>query len=111
LETSKAKQDLLFVNKKKQKNFDYLKHLTLTMANPAGTRRFLLLFFKKEALSCGSRQSLSMIVPEEIIPERAISLFYVKPDNSIKNNLARAVKILGNPKILTISLPQTGRST
>jgi hypothetical protein len=73
-------------------------HLALTLANPAGTRRFLFLFFKKEALSCGSKQPLSMIVPEEIIPERAISLFYVKPDNSIKNNLARAVKIFGNPQ-------------
>jgi hypothetical protein len=39
------------VNKKKQKNFDYLKHVTRTVANPAGIKSFLLLFFKKEVLS------------------------------------------------------------
>jgi hypothetical protein len=58
LETSKAKEDLLFVNKKKQKNFDSLKHLALTVANPAGIRSFLLLFFKKEALT-GRFQTVS----------------------------------------------------
>jgi hypothetical protein len=39
------------VNKKKQKNFDLLKHFALTVVNPAGIKSFLLLFFKKEALS------------------------------------------------------------
>jgi hypothetical protein len=46
------------VNKKKQKNFDSLKHLALIVANPAGIKSFLLLFFKKEALSCVSKQFL-----------------------------------------------------
>jgi hypothetical protein len=55
LETQKVKQDLLFVNKKKQKNFDSLKHLALTVANPAGIRSFLF-FFKKEVLSSISKQ-------------------------------------------------------
>jgi hypothetical protein len=50
LETSKAKQDLLFVNKKKQKNFDSLKHLALTVANPAGIRSFCFFFSKKKRL-------------------------------------------------------------
>jgi hypothetical protein len=52
LEAAEVKKALLFVNKKKQKNFDSLKHLALPVTNPAGIRRFLLLFFKKEALSC-----------------------------------------------------------
>jgi hypothetical protein len=47
------------VNKKKQKNFESLKHLALILANPAEIRSFLLLFFKKEALSCVSKKSLS----------------------------------------------------
>jgi hypothetical protein len=29
------------VNKKKQKNFDLLKHLALTVTNPAGIKSFL----------------------------------------------------------------------
>jgi len=51
-----VKQDLLCVNKKKQKNFDSLKHLALTVANPAGIRSFLLLFFKKQVLSSITKQ-------------------------------------------------------
>jgi hypothetical protein len=52
----KAKQALLFVNKKKQKNFGSLKHLTPVVALPKGIRSFLLLFFKKEVLSYTSKQ-------------------------------------------------------
>jgi hypothetical protein len=37
------------VNKKKQKNFDLMKPLALTMTNPAGIKSFLLLFFQKRS--------------------------------------------------------------
>jgi hypothetical protein len=47
------------VNKKKQKNFDLLKPLALTVTNPAGIKSFLLLFFKKEVLSSASKQPLA----------------------------------------------------
>jgi hypothetical protein len=61
LETQKAKQALLFVNKKKKKNFDSLKHLALTMINPAGIKSFLHLYFKKEALSCVSKHPVTAL--------------------------------------------------
>jgi hypothetical protein len=38
------------VNKKKQKNFDFLKLLAPTVAEPSGIRSFLLLFLKKKRL-------------------------------------------------------------
>jgi hypothetical protein len=46
----KKKQALLFVNKKKQKNF-VLRAVATPETNPTVIRSFLLLFFKKEALS------------------------------------------------------------
>jgi hypothetical protein len=49
------------VNKKKQKNFYSLEHLALTEVNPTEIRSFLLLFFKKEALSCVSKQFLTSL--------------------------------------------------
>jgi hypothetical protein len=39
------------VNKKKQKNFDSLKHLAPPSPTPTVNKNFLLLFSKKEALS------------------------------------------------------------
>jgi hypothetical protein len=39
------------VNKKKQKNFDSLEHLAPPLPTPTVDKSFLLLFFKKEALS------------------------------------------------------------
>jgi hypothetical protein len=47
------------VNKKKQKNFDYLNHLAPVVANPVGKHKFFASFFKKEALSSVSKQPLS----------------------------------------------------
>jgi hypothetical protein len=51
------------VNKKKQKNFDDLKHLALIVVNPSENRRFLLLFFKKEVLSAVSDRTLRWVSP------------------------------------------------
>jgi hypothetical protein len=48
LEKQKAKEALLFVNKKKQKNFDYLKPRPRSSPNPQENRSFLLLFSKKK---------------------------------------------------------------
>jgi len=45
------KEGLLFVNKKKQKNFDNLDHAGLTGTGPIN-KSFLVLFFKKERLAC-----------------------------------------------------------
>jgi len=42
---------LLFVNKKKQKNFDSLNAKPLKQATHQRSRSFLVLFFKKEPLS------------------------------------------------------------
>jgi hypothetical protein len=47
-----VKKALLFVNKKKQKNFDLLGALAPPLPQPALSKSFLLLFFKKEALAC-----------------------------------------------------------
>jgi hypothetical protein len=55
----KLRKPFFFVNKKKQKNFDLLKPLALTVTNPAGIKSFLLLFFKKEVLSSASKQPLA----------------------------------------------------
>jgi hypothetical protein len=57
-EAKSAKQALLFLKKKQQKNFDLLKPLTRTKTNPAEIKSFLLLFFKKEALSSISKPRL-----------------------------------------------------
>jgi hypothetical protein len=43
---------LLFVNKKKQKNFDLLGAVAAASPKPAIPKSFLLLFFKKEVLAC-----------------------------------------------------------
>jgi hypothetical protein len=50
----KAKEELLFVNKKKQKNFFYCGPAALEPPAPAPQikRSFLVLFFKKEPLAC-----------------------------------------------------------
>jgi hypothetical protein len=42
------------VNKKKQKNFDPLKHLTPIVAKPAGKQKFFASFFQKRSpcLAC-----------------------------------------------------------
>ncbi len=53
----KRKQALLFLQKKKQKNF-VLWDLALLLPTPAVNRSFLVLFFKKELLSCASNQPL-----------------------------------------------------
>jgi hypothetical protein len=60
-ETQTAKQTLLFVNKKKQKNF-VLPAVANAGPTPTGIKSFLLLFFKKEVLS-----SLSIPSPR-IVP-------------------------------------------
>jgi hypothetical protein len=51
LRTRKAKQGLLFVNKKKQKNFAFLKHLAMTVPNPTGIKSFLCAVFQKALLA------------------------------------------------------------
>jgi hypothetical protein len=48
--TWKAKQALLFLKKKKQKDFGSLKHLALTVTNPAGAQVFCFFFSKKKRL-------------------------------------------------------------
>jgi lysophospholipase L1-like esterase len=45
------KQELLFLQKKKQKNSHYLRALAPRPPKPAGNKSFLLLFFKKEVLA------------------------------------------------------------
>jgi len=49
-ELNLKRKALLFVNKKKQKNFDFLATL-LKPAPPPTHKSFLVLFFKKEPLS------------------------------------------------------------
>jgi hypothetical protein len=46
----RSKQALLFVNKKKQKNFD-LWDLAEALPKPVVNKNFLVLFFKKEPLT------------------------------------------------------------
>jgi hypothetical protein len=46
------------VNKKKQKNFDYLTYLGPIFAKPAGKQKFFASFFKKEVLSSVFKQPL-----------------------------------------------------
>ncbi len=58
-QTSKAKQALLFVNKKKQKNF-VLRAVATAWPTPTVNRSFLVLFFKKEpraSVSSGLRRT------------------------------------------------------
>jgi alpha-beta hydrolase superfamily lysophospholipase len=52
------KQELLFVNKKKQKNFDLRGAVASALPKPQRGKSFLLLFFKKEALAFTSLSSL-----------------------------------------------------
>jgi hypothetical protein len=49
--SEKTQQALLFVNKKKQKNFDLLKHLALADTNPAKKQKFFASFFQKRSAS------------------------------------------------------------
>jgi hypothetical protein len=49
-----ARQALLFLKKKKQKNVYLLGVVTPAVPNPATSKSFLLLFFKKEALALPS---------------------------------------------------------
>jgi hypothetical protein len=42
---------LLFLKKKKQKNFRLLRAFVPTVPTPAGSKSFLVLFFKKEPLA------------------------------------------------------------
>jgi hypothetical protein len=51
-------QALLFVNKKKQKNFDLLRAVATPTPMPPRIKSFLLLFFKKEVLSYPSNVSV-----------------------------------------------------
>jgi hypothetical protein len=46
-----SNQELLFLQKKKQKNSYLLRDVATPEPHPARTKSFLLLFFKKEALS------------------------------------------------------------
>jgi len=46
------KKELLFVNKKKQKNFDSFGAALIKPATHQTNKSFLVLFFKKEPLSC-----------------------------------------------------------
>jgi hypothetical protein len=46
-----SKQALLFLKKKQQKNFHLRRDLARLLPKPALNESFLLLFFKKEALS------------------------------------------------------------
>jgi hypothetical protein len=47
-----GKQELLFLQKKKQKNSYLLGVAALLVNEPAVSKSFLLLFFKKEVLVC-----------------------------------------------------------
>jgi len=47
----KGKEALLFLKKKKQKNFHLRRALATVSPTPPVSESFLLLFFKKEALS------------------------------------------------------------
>jgi hypothetical protein len=49
--SKKGKQELLFVNKKKQKNFNYF-CAGLFQRRAKRSKSFLVLFFKKELLAC-----------------------------------------------------------
>jgi len=49
-----GKKALLFLQKKKQKNSYLLRVLAPALQTPAESKSFLLLFFKKEALSSTS---------------------------------------------------------
>ncbi len=58
------------MNKKKQKNFDLLRALAPIVAKPAGIKSFLLLFFKKEALSSAQNFLLVPAIAAEQHVER-----------------------------------------
>jgi hypothetical protein len=49
-----GKQELLFLKKKKQKNFCSLGDLAPLLPRPAISKSFLVLFFKKERLAFSS---------------------------------------------------------
>jgi hypothetical protein len=50
-EGKQRKQALLFLKKKKQKNFYFPRAVALPSPTPPMSKSFLLLFFKKEALA------------------------------------------------------------
>jgi hypothetical protein len=47
----RGKKELLFLQKKKQKNSCYLRAVAPALPRPARIKSFLVLFFKKELLS------------------------------------------------------------
>jgi hypothetical protein len=81
LGTQKGKQALLFLQKKTQKNFDFLKLVTPAVAAPAVNKSFFASFFaKKEALSFLSKNTpqsrprcqrrASLIIPTRFRPSK-----------------------------------------
>ncbi len=99
-----AKQALLFLKKKKQKNFDSLRAVATPTPHPTINKSFLLLFFKKEALSYVSTITL-------------VACLFCTAAHADSTTIGTLVTIAGAPTNqlygygLVVGLPGTGDQT